>query len=393
MKRVFLIVLDSVGVGALPDAEKYGDRGAHTLGHILERSPVCLPNMGAMGLGKIPGLSCPVPEDAAGAAGRAMEASAGKDTTTGHWELMGLVLAKPFPTYPDGFPPDVIEAFEEAIGRDVLCNRPASGTAILDELGEKHIKTGFPIVYTSADSVFQIACHEEVVPVETLYRWCEIARELLRGEHAVGRVIARPFTGMGMGTFHRTDRRKDFSLPPTGETLLDVMAAQGLFTMGIGKIEDIFCMRGMRESNHAAGNEACLDVLLDTMKRDFTGLVFVNLVDFDMLFGHRRDLPGYAKALEYFDERLAEIRHALTEGDLLLLTADHGCDPVHPGTDHTREYVPILAWHPGMKGVAELGTRKSFGDIAATVAELFGLRERFGAESFASRLGGRAVRH
>jgi len=386
VKRVFLVVLDSLGVGALPDAKDYGDQGANTLGHILERIPVALPNMAAMGLGIIPGIDCHVPQNAAGAVGRAMEASAGKDTTTGHWEIMGLILSKPFPIYADGFPADVIEAFENAIGRNILCNCPASGTAILDELGEEHMKTGFPIVYTSADSVFQIACHEEVVPVKTLYQWCETARELLQGDHAVGRVIARPFTGTGRGAFHRTERRRDFSLPPTGKTLLDAMAAKDLFTMGIGKIEDIFCMRGIKESNHAAGNKACLDVLLETMKRDFTGLVFVNLVDFDMLFGHRRDVPGYAKALEYFDGRLAEIRHALAEGDLLLLTADHGCDPAHSGTDHTREYVPILAWRPGMKSISKLGTRKSFGDIAATVAELFGMSERFGAVSFASRL-------
>ena len=386
MKRVFLIVLDSVGVGALPDAEKYGDLGADTLGHILAQAPVSLPNMAALGLGKIPGISCSIPRGAAGAAGRAMEASAGKDTTTGHWEIMGLALSMPFPTYPDGFPPVVIEAFTKAIGREILCNAPASGTVILDELGEEHMKTGFPIVYTSADSVFQIACHEETVPVETLYQWCVIARELLQGEHAVGRVIARPFTGVGKGAFHRTERRKDFSLPPTGETLLDVMAARGLFTMGIGKIEDLFCRRGLAESNHAAGNEACLDALLEVMKRDFTGLVFVNLVDFDMLFGHRRDLPGYAKALQYFDGRLQSILHGIGQGDLLLLTADHGCDPAHSGTDHTREYAPILAWSPGMKGVTELDTRKSFADIAATISELFGLRERFGAESFADRL-------
>ncbi len=386
MKRVFLLVLDSVGVGALPDAGRYGDAGVNTLGHILENGRVSLPNMGAMGLGQLPGIAYQTPEGAAGAYGRAAEVSAGKDTTTGHWELMGLQLAQPFPTFSGGFPPEMIQAFEKAIARRSLGNYPASGTTILDELGEEHMKTGYPIVYTSADSVFQIACHESVVPVETLYEWCETARELLQGEYAVGRVIARPFAGSGKGAFARTSRRKDFSLPPTGPTLLDAMRESDLFTMGIGKIEDIFCMKGLAASNHAAGNAACMDALLDTMGRDFTGLVFVNLVDFDMVYGHRRDVKGYAQSLEYFDRRLAEVKARMREGDLVLITADHGCDPTHSGTDHTREYIPILAWHPGIKGLANLGTRKSFADIAATIAELFGLSQRFGAESFASML-------
>lgn len=386
MKRVFLIVLDSVGVGALPDAEKYGDQGTNTMASILKMANPKLPNMGRMGLGKIPQVEYPVPPDAAGAYGRAMEVSPGKDTTTGHWEMMGLKLTQAFPTYPQGFPKDVIEAFEKAIGRKSLANYPASGTEILDELGEEHMKTGYPIVYTSADSVFQIACHEDVVPVETLYAWCEIARGILQGEHAVGRVIARPFTGPGKGAFSRTPRRRDFSLPPTGETLLDVMQARGLMTMGIGKIEDIFCRRGLVESNHAAGNAACLDAMMETLDRDFTGLVFVNLVDFDSVFGHRRDAAGYARALEAFDVRLAELMDRAGEDDLILITADHGCDPAHTGTDHTREHAPILAWHPGMKGLADVGTRRSFADIAATIAELFGLPQRFDAESFADKL-------
>ncbi len=386
MKRVFLIVLDSVGVGALPDAEKYGDTGAHTIGHIVEQQQPKLPHLASLGLGKIPGVNYEVPADAAGAYGRAIEVSPGKDTTTGHWELMGLQLAKPFPTYPHGFPPEIMNTFEKAIGRKTLGNCAASGTTILDELGEEHIKTGFPIVYTSADSVFQIACHEDVVPVETQYQWCQIARDILQGEHGVGRVIARPFVGKGKGAFSRTARRKDFSLLPIGKTLLDVMKNQGLFTMGIGKIEDIFCMQGLQESEHAAGNEACLDVLMDVMDRDFSGLVFVNLVDFDMVYGHRRDVPGYAKALEYFDVRLAQIKECMREGDLLMITADHGCDPAHTGTDHTREYIPILAWHPGMKSLVDLGTRESFSDVAATIAQLFGLPERFHAQSFADKV-------
>ena len=386
MKRVFMIVLDSLGVGALPDAAAYGDAGANTLGHILEQVPAQLPNMAAMGLGGLLGIQYPVPLNGAGAYGRAAEISAGKDTTTGHWELMGLTLPRPFPTYPNGFPQEVLAAFEQAIGRKALGNYAASGTAILDELGEEHMKTGRPIVYTSADSVFQIACHEDAVPVEILYEWCKIAREILQGEHGVGRVIARPFTGSGKGHFERTARRRDFSLLPIGPTLLDVMSENGLFTMGIGKIEDIFCMRGLAESDHAAGNRACVEALLQVMTRDFTGLVLVNLVDFDMAYGHRRDVPGYAAALEDFDRHLPDIQRMMEAGDLLILTADHGCDPSYSGTDHTREYVPILVWAKGMEGLKDLGTRGSFGDMAATVAELFGLAERFGAESFASEL-------
>ena len=386
MKRVFWVVLDSVGVGELPDAGHYGDAGANTLGHIIERMPLSLPNMAAMGLGRIPGIDYPVPSGAAGFYGRAAEVSPGKDTTTGHWELMGLTLPKAFPTYPDGFPEEVMDAFEKAIGRKCLGNYAASGTEILEELGEAHMKTACPIVYTSADSVFQIACHEDVVPVQTLYRWCEIARDILQGEHAVGRVIARPFTGSGKGQFTRTSRRHDFSLAPIGPTLLDVMSEKGLFTMGIGKIEDIFCMKGLSESDHVAGNEACVDSMLKMMERDFTGLLFVNLVDFDMMYGHRRDVEGYGRALEGFDLRLKEIQEQMREDDLLLITADHGCDPVHTGTDHTREYVPILLWNRKVDALREIGTRKSFADMAATVAELFGLSERFGAESFADKL-------
>lgn len=386
VKRVFLVVLDSVGAGALPDAAAYGDAGANTLGHILERERPALPNLEAMGLGCLPGLDAPVPEKAAGVYGRAAEVSAGKDTTTGHWEIMGLRLAQPFPTFPNGFPQNVIEAFEQAIGVKTLGNYPASGTAILDELGEEHLRTGFPIVYTSADSVFQIACHEEVVPPERLYEMCGLARGLLQGPYAVGRVIARPFTGTGKGAFQRTPRRRDFSLPPIGVTLLDAMKERGFFTMGIGKIEDIFCMRGLSDSDHAAGNPACVDAMLRAMERDFTGLLFVNLVDFDMVYGHRRDVRGYAEALRYFDDRLNEIKAKMREDDLLIVTADHGCDPAHTGTDHTREYVPILCWSPLMSGLRDLGTRRSFADIAATVAELFGLEARFGAESFAGLL-------
>ncbi len=386
MKRVFLVVLDSVGAGALPDAEKYGDLGANTLGHVIANQHPTMPNMENMGLGLLPNLGCDVPKQGAGAYGRAAELSAGKDTTTGHWEMTGLKLERPFPTYPDGFPADVIEAFEQAIGTKTLGNYPSSGTTILDELGEEHLKTGYPIVYTSADSVFQIACHEDIYASEKLYDMCEKARAILQGEHAVGRVIARPFTGNSKGHFVRTSRRRDFSMPPTGKTVLNALQDAGVYTMGIGKIEDIFCMSGLAESNHAAGNPACVDALVDVMKKDFTGLVFVNLVDFDSLYGHRRDVKGYADALAYFDQRLNEIKALMNEDDLLILTADHGCDPCHTGTDHTREYVPILCWRPGMTGLSDLGTRATYADIAATIADLFGLEERFGAQSFAELL-------
>lgn len=386
MKRIFWIVLDSVGAGELPDAANYGDVGANTLGHIIEQQNPSLPNMQAMGLGLIPNVGGPKPMNGAGAYGRAAEVSAGKDTTTGHWELSGLKLETPFPTYPDGFPAEVMDAFEQAIGTKTLGNYPASGTAILDELGEEHMKTGYPIVYTSADSVFQIACHEDVYPPKKLYEMCEIARKILQGKHGVGRVIARPFVGTGKGAFKRTGNRRDFSLLPIGPTVLDVLKDKGLFTMGIGKIEDIFCMQGLVESDHAAGNPACVDALMKVMPRDFTGLVFVNLVDFDSVYGHRRDVAGYAQALEYFDKRLNEIKAAMNQDDLLILTADHGCDPAHTGTDHTREYVPILVWSPAMTGLTDLGTRRTYADIAATIADLFGAEERFGAESFAHLL-------
>ena len=385
-KRVILIVLDSVGAGALPDAAAYGDAGSSTLGHIYEQEAPSLPNLEKLGLGCIDGLGYSVPTEGAGVYGRSMEASAGKDTTTGHWELMGIKLARPFPLYPEGFPPEVMNAFEEAIGPQTLGNRPASGTAILDELGEEHIRTGDPIVYTSGDSVVQIACHEDLYPPEKLYEMCEKARAILTGEHAVGRVIARPFVGKEKGGFTRTGRRRDFSLEPTGRTLLDAMAEKGLFTMGVGKIEDIFCMRGLAKSNHAAGNPACIDATLEAMQEDFTGLLFVNLVDFDSSYGHRRDVKGYAEALRYFDGRLAEIMAAMGEEDLLILTADHGCDPAHTGTDHTREYIPILCYTKGMQGRRSIGTRSTYADIAATIAENFGLEERFGAESFLDQL-------
>lgn len=382
MKRVILIVLDSVGVGALPDAPDFGDAGANTVGHIAEKMPLHLPHMRALGLGRLPGLSIPADENAAGAYGRAAEKSMGKDTTTGHWEMAGVCLPRPFPTYPNGFPPEVMNAFEAAIGTKTLGNKPASGTAILDELGEEHMRTGYPIVYTSGDSVFQIAAHEEIIPVSRLYEICRIARSQLTGEHAVGRVIARPFVGPGKGRFTRTGSRRDFSLPPVAPTMLDLLREKGKAVLGVGKIEDIFALRGLTGSNHAAGNPACIDAALDYMKKPFEGLLFINLVDFDSSYGHRRDVQGYGRALEYFDARLPEIQALMGEEDLLIITADHGCDPTHTGTDHTREYVPILCWKKGMQGLHPLGCRETFADTAATICHYFGLSERFGAASY-----------
>jgi len=377
MKKVVWIVLDSAGVGYLPDADKYGDVGACTIGHVVEKCQPSLPNMAAMGLGHIQGTSYPADAKAKGAYGRSAEMSAGKDTTTGHWEMTGLKLDEPFPTYPNGFPKEIMDKFEAAIGTKTLGNYPCSGTVILDQWGEEHLKTGYPIVYTSADSVFQIACHEDLYSIDKLYEMCEIARGML----SVGRVIARPFSGKP-GAFVRTPRRKDFSLEPTGRTVLDAVKEAGYDCLGVGKIEDIFCQRGLSGSNHAAGNPACIEATLDYLKQGFNGLLFVNLVDFDMAYGHRNDPQGYADALAYFDQKLPEIQSYLTPEDLLIITADHGCDPTFPGTDHTREYVPILCWHPGMEKLVDLGTRKTYADMAATIADFLDVKERFGAESF-----------
>ncbi len=386
LNRAILIVLDSVGVGSAPDAAAYGDEGANTVGHIAQRTTLNLPHMNRLGFAHIPGTNLTRDPAAAGAYGCMTEASSGKDTTTGHWEIAGLKLEKPFPTYPHGFPAEVMDAFSAAIGRGWLGNKPASGTAILDELGEEHMRTGKVIVYTSGDSVFQIAAHEDIVPVEELYDMCRKARAILQGPHAVGRVIARPFTGTGAGHFTRTPRRHDFSLEPTGVTMLDQLKAAGLDTLAVGKIEDIFCMRGITQSVHSAGNPACLQSLMDDLAGDFTGLCFVNLVDFDMTYGHRRDVAGYAQALRDFDAFLPNILGAMGDQDLLLITADHGCDPTWTGTDHTRERVPLLCWHRGMRRAIDLGVRNTYADMAATICEGFGLPDRFGATSFYQEL-------
>ena len=386
LNRAILIVLDSVGVGHAPDASAYGDDGANTVAHIAQRTSLHLPNLSRLGFAHIPGAGLERDAAATGAFGCMQEASSGKDTTTGHWEIAGLVLDRPFPTYPQGFPPEVMTAFEKAIGRGTLGNKPASGTGILDELGEEHMRTGKVIVYTSSDSVFQVAAHEDIVPVEELYDICRKARQLLKGEHAVGRVIARPFTGTGAGHFTRSAGRRDYSLQPAGRTMLDVLSDAGLDCLAVGKIEDIFCMRGITGSVHAAGNPACLQALMEDMRRGFHGLCFVNLVDFDSSYGHRRDPAGYAQCLMDFDAFLPQILENMQEDDLLLITADHGCDPTWKGTDHTRERVPLLAWQPGMQKLTDLGVRSSYADIAATLCEGFGLGERFGAVSFYQEL-------
>lgn len=382
MSKVLLIVLDSVGIGALPDAHLYGDEGANTLGNLAKAVDLRLPNLAAMGLNHIPGSNMKPDASAVGAYGRMAQKSPGKDTTNGHWEIAGVAIKEPFPTFPDGFPAELMQRFEEAIGTKTLGNYASSGTVILDVLGEEHMKTGYPIVYTSADSVFQIAAHEDVIPVERLYEICEIARSLLTGPYGVGRVIARPFVGTGKGAFTRTSNRKDFSIDPISESILDVLKAAGHDVLGVGKIEDIFNQRGLSASNHASGNAACIQATLEYMREPFDGLCFVNLVDTDMIWGHRRDPEGYAASLMAFDKSLPDIISTMAEDDLLIITADHGCDPTFKGTDHTREYVPLVVWHKGMERLHDLGTRETFADVAATIADYFKLPQRFEAQSF-----------
>jgi phosphopentomutase len=381
---VILIILDSVGCGDAPDAEAFGDQGSNTLANTAQAvGGLKLPNMGQLGLGNITPIGGVPPVDEPwGAYGRLTEISASKDTTTGHWELMGVPLERPFPTYPDGFPDDLIAEFERRIGRRTLGNYPASGTVIIQELGVEHVRSGKPIVYTSADSVFQIAAHEEVIPVDELYRCCQIARELFTGEHAVGRVIARPFVGEP-GNFTRTERRKDFSLSPPKDTLLDVLKADGKEVMGVGKIEDIFAHRGLTQSSHTLNNMAGVGAILEFMATDADGLILANLVDFDMLYGHRNNPRGYADALEEFDVRLPEIEAALRNGEVLMMTADHGNDPTTPSTDHSRERVPILVYGPQVRRGTDLGMRDSFADVAASIAELLGVVWDGAGESFA----------
>jgi len=372
-RRVILIVLDSVGIGAMPDWREFGDdMPGDTLGHCAERRPLRLPNLVRLGLANIRPFAhlAPAAEPTA-CYGRCALASPGKDTTTGHWELAGVVLEKPFPLYPNGFPPELMQEFERRTGRGTLGNKPASGTEIIRELGEEHMRTGKPIVYTSADSVFQIAAHEGVIPLAELYRICEIARDLLRGEHEVGRVIARPFTG-APGAFVRTANRHDYAVPPPAGMLLDRLAERGVPVAGVGKIADIFLNRGIKSSLKTKNNAEGMGEILEAMRELPGGLIFANLVDFDMLYGHRNDPEGYSQALEAVDAWVPSLESALLPGDLAILTADHGCDPTTPSTDHNREYVPLLAFGPGAARGRQLGLRASLADIGQTIAANFG---------------------
>jgi len=372
--RVALIVLDSLGAGAMPDAAEWGDEGADTLGHILASREVSLPNLRRWGLGNIRELAGVAPAESPRAAyGRCALSSNGKDTTTGHWEMAGIVLEKAFPTYPGGFPADVIDRFVAEAGvAGVLGNYPASGTEIIKELGAEHVRTGRPIVYTSADSVFQIAAHEEVIPVERLYEICLAARRVLRGEHEVGRVIARPFVGEP-GSFRRTENRHDYAVPPPALNLLPLLSGAGLEVVSVGKISSIYDAVGVTRELPGKNNDQAVDQTVRALREAGRGLVFSNLVDFDMLYGHRRDVEGYARALEHFDSRLPEIEAAMRDTDLLVLTADHGNDPTFRGTDHTREYVPLLAYGPRARAGTDLGDRASLADVGQTIAHNFGL--------------------
>ena len=388
LKRAILVVLDGVGAGANPDAHDYGDDGASSLEHCAQAiGGLALPCLGSIGLGNItPIMGTPPTDQARGSYGRMAEAAAGKDSTTGHWEMTGVVLQKPLPTYPHGFPPDIVAAFEQAIGRKVIGNKAASGTEIIKELGEEHVRTSFPILYTSADSVFQLAAHQEVIPLPELYHMCEIARHMLKGDHAVGRVIARPFIGTS-GAFKRTEHRRDFSLQPLGTTLLDLLKADGKDVIGLGKIEDLFAGRGLTQSDHTETNSDGMKATLSWLDHDFNGLLFVNLVEFDMLWGHRRDSEGYARALRDIDAWFARVQQAMKPEDAIFFTADHGVDPTYRGTDHTREYVPLLAYGDYIRANVDLGTRSTFADLGQTLAQAFGVGQLAAGTSFARELG------
>src|SRR5256714_2659747 len=384
--RVTLIVLDGAGIGAMPDAPEWGDAGSDTFGHICESRQLQLPNLRRLGLGNIrPLAGVPKIETPRGSYGKCALRSNGKDTTTGHWEMAGIILERAFPTYPNGFPQSVIDEFIAKTGvPGILGNVPASGTEIIKKLGEEHIKTKKPIVYTSADSVFQIAAHEEVIPLERLYEICEIARDILRGEHEVGRVIARPFLGQP-GSFYRTENRHDYAVPPPRENLLPLLSGNGLDVVSIGKIASIYDSQGVTQEMTAKNNEQSIDQTIKALKDDTRGLIFSNLVDFDMLYGQRRDTESYAKALEHFDARLPEIESAMRDDDVMMITADHGNDPTFRGSDHTREYVPLLVYGKNARAGISLGTRSSLADIGQTIAENFGLRLSAG-KSFLDRI-------
>ncbi len=382
--RATVIVLDGVGIGALPDAAEYGDEGSDSVGNTSRAvGGLDLPNMGRLGLGNLTEVDgVPPQRDTLGAYGRMAEASKGKDSTVGHWELMGVISSRPLPTYPGGFPQDLIEEYERRIGRKTLGNKAISGTVVIEELGEEHMRTGSPIVYTSADSVFQVAAHEEVIPLDELYRICRIAREMLTGEHSVGRVIARPFVGHP-GSFTRTGNRKDFSLPPPEPTLLDRLLAAGQEVIGVGKIDDLFAKQGLTICHHTVENVVGAEKVIELLGGESRGLIFANLIEFDMLYGHRNNPQGYARALEIFDSQLPRIMEALKSKDVLFIVADHGNDPTTPSTDHSREYVPVLVYGPRVKAAVDLGTRGTFADLGATIAEMLGIDALPNGASFA----------
>jgi len=388
MKRVFLIVLDSFGIGEMKDAHEYGDAGSNTIKACSTSSKFHIPNMKRLGLLNIDGVDVSPCKEAwvtkeesiIGAYGRFREASKGKDTTIGHWEISGHISERPLPTFPDGFPKELLDKFEEATGRKVICNKPYSGTEVIKDFGEEHMKTGALIVYTSADSVFQIAAHEDIVPIEELYHYCEIAREICQGEYGVGRVIARPFEGQAPN-FKRTTRRHDYSLTPPGVTMLDQLKENGYDVIAVGKINDIFAGKGITSMVRTSGNAEGIDKTIEYEKEDFNGLCFINLVDFDMLYGHRNDVEGYAAALTYFDEHLPKIMEGLRDDDILMITADHGCDPSTPSTDHSREHTPLLVYGKNIKPGANFGTKDTFADIAATILDYFDIDSKVAGTS------------
>lgn len=384
-KRVFWIVLDSVGCGAAPDAALFGDEGSDTLGSCARSGLLDVPNMAKLGLFNIEGTSfidhsVVLPEDIEGCYCRAQEQSMGKDTTVGHWEMAGMVSPDPLPTYPDGFPQEIIDELEKRWGKKIICNKPYSGTDVIRDYGREHVETGAIIVYTSADSVLQVAAHEDIVPIDELYRMCSIAREVMQGEHGCGRIIARPFEGEW--PYSRTVRRHDFSLQPPRETILDALKNAGFVNIGVGKIKDIFAGKSVMVSYPNKGNDANMERTIDIADCDFEGLCYVNLVDTDMIYGHRRDIPAYTNALNVFDKQLGQLMEKLREDDMLIITADHGCDPGFKGTDHTREYVPVLVYGHGLKKGADLGTLDTFADMAAAIGEYFCLEYRGDGKSF-----------
>ena len=385
MKRVFWIVLDSVGLGGAPDAADFGDAGSDTLGSCYKSGKMNVPHLEKLGLANIDGTSfCAPQSDVIGCYCRMHEKSMGKDTTVGHWEMAGMISPRPLPTYPDGFPQDVLDKLEAAWGRKIICNKPYSGTEVIKDYGKEHVETGALIVYTSADSVLQIAAHEDVVPIEDLYKYCRQAREIMQGEHGVGRIIARPFEGEH--PYQRTVRRHDFSLQPPRETVLDALKSEGFLNIGVGKIYDIFAGKSVMLSYPNKGNTANMERVLDVADSDFEGLCYINLVDTDMIYGHRRDVPAYTQALCDFDVQLGQLMEKLRDDDILIITADHGCDPGYTGTDHTREDVPCLVYGAKLKKDVNLGTRDTFADMGATIADYFGIAYRGDGSSFLSSI-------